>query len=421
MLIMNVSKADGLADGDCQSHEEGWRPSVDCPHDSMDTMTWPRHLVRVGDVRFECNKDDIEGEKDLPRNLDSWIGAALQAEHLALLLGNGLTTAQTLLCGASPASMSAQVPVEDAELAALIDAECERVAAASGRGTPNLEDSLRVALGVADSLRVLSDPRAARLQGAIESTLSELRTGVLAAESGIVAGGDSVPEKGTGDLTANGYLVSFLLSFAGRSPTRDRLNIFTTNYDRLIEHGCEVAGLRVLDRFVGQLEPRFRSSRVDVDLHYNPPGIRGEPRFLDGVVRLSKLHGSVDWQWRDQTIVRSPLPFGSASATGSPSDLMIYPNSAKDFETSFFPYAELFRDFSAAVCRSNSVLVSFGYSFGDDHINRVIADMLAIPSTHLLAILWDDAGGRAERFVTRHGRDGQVSVLLGPHYGDLTT
>ncbi len=73
------------------------------------------------------------------------------------------------------------------------------------------------------------------------------------------------------------------MSFASRVGTRERLEIFTTNYDRLIEAGSELAGLRLLDRFVGCLTPPiFRSSRLNIDMHYNPPGIRGEPRYLEG-------------------------------------------------------------------------------------------------------------------------------------------
>ena len=52
---------------------------------------------------------------------------------------------------------------------------------------------------------------------------------------------------------------------------------------------------------------------------------------------------------------------------------MIYPNPAKDIETAYYPYADLFRDFSASLCRPNSSLITYGYGFGDDHINRVIA------------------------------------------------
>jgi hypothetical protein len=41
-------------------------------------------------------------------------------------------------------------------------------------------------------------------------------------------------------------------------------------------------------------------------------------------------------------------------------------------ETAFYPYADLFRDFSASLCRPNSSLVTCGYGFGDDHVNRAI-------------------------------------------------
>lgn len=70
-------------------------------------------------------------------------------------------------------------------------------------------------------------------------------------------------------------LQSFLLSFASRAASRERLHVFTTNYDRLIERGCDDAGLRIIDRFVGTLRPLFRNTRIELDYHYNPPGIRG--------------------------------------------------------------------------------------------------------------------------------------------------
>jgi hypothetical protein len=172
------------------------------------------------------------------------------------------------------------------------------------------------------------------------------------------------------------------------------LHVFTINYDRLIEHGCDLAGLRIIDRFVGALNPIFRASRVEVDVHYNPPGIRGEPRFMEGVVRLTKLHGSLDWHFDndERRIHRKGIPFGApADHTDMPKapvdTVMVYPNPAKDVETTQYPYAELFRDFAAAICRPNAVAVTYGYGFGDDHVNRVLLDMLTIPSTLWSAII----------------------------------
>jgi hypothetical protein len=161
-------------------------------------------------------------------------------------------------------------------------------------------------------------------------------------------------------------------------------------------------------------------------MHYNPPGIRGEPRYLEGVVRLTKLHGSLDWSYRNGFVRKIGLPFGAGvdhlSVISTPSEsVMVYPNAAKDRETSEYPYVELFRDYAAAVCRPNSVLVTYGYGFGDEHINRVIADMLTIPSTHLVIISFGDEGGRISAFSERIGRKAQISLLLGPHFAAMPT
>lgn len=99
--------------------------------------------------------------------------------------------------------------------------------------------------------------------------------------------------------------------------------------------------------------------------------------------------------------------------------LMVYPNASKDQETAAYPYVELFRDFAAAVCRPNSTVVCYGYGFGDDHINRVIEDMLTIPSTHLVIISHGDPLGRIMRLYGRGGRKAQVTILLGDHLGDF--
>ncbi len=98
---------------------------------------------------------------------------------------------------------------------------------------------------------------------------------------------------------------------------------------------------------------------------------------------------------------------------------MIYPNAAKDLETAGFPYVELFRDFAAAICRPNVTLVTYGYSFGDEHINRVILDMLTIPSTHLVIISYDDPLGRIMDIYNKTGRASQISLLVGPVLADI--
>jgi len=93
------------------------------------------------------------------------------------------------------------------------------------------------------------------------------------------------------------------------------------------------------------------------------------------------LHGSLDWQYdKDLKVIKKiGLPFGVDTGmnllpTNPANSVMIYPNPMKDRETAEYPYVELFRDFAAAVCKPNSTLVTYGYGFGDDHINRIISD-----------------------------------------------
>jgi hypothetical protein len=283
-----------------------------------------------------------------------------------------------------------------------------------------LEDQLRAAIALYEGLRIVKNAAAPGWKAALDGAIKSLFMGILSTER-VIGASLQLP-------TSKGYplLVGFLMSFASRSSSRERLHIFTTNYDRLIEHGCDLLGVRVLDRFIGALSPEYRSSRQTVDYHYNPPGIRGEPRYLESVIRFTKLHGSIDWRFQGNRLHRCGLPFGADdSHSETPAEpferLMVYPNPAKDVETLYYPYADLFRDFAAATCQPNSSLVTYGYGFGDDHVNRVILDMMTIPSTHLVIVSYDHAEGRVMRFCERLGRDAQVSLLVGNHFGNLKT
>ena len=311
-------------------------------------------------------------------------------------------------------------------------AEVKRAAEAAGRESGNFEDQIRVASELLRGLEIVhgkkvdgthDDAQVSALRNALTDALGSFVSSILDGERDLAS---SPNEK---RMQAFNYLVNFLMSFASRSGTRERLNLFTTNYDRYIEAGADAAGLRIIDRFVGTLAPMFRASRLDIDLHYNPPGIRGEPRYLEGVARFTKLHGSVDWVDYDGAIRRIGLPFGAKTilpflpAPGLKNmdarRIMVYPNTAKDRETAYYPYVELFRDLATAICRPNSTLVCYGYSFGDEHINRVIEDMLTIPSAHLVIVAYDDPLGRIMGTFEKLGRPAQVTLLVGDHLGDL--
>lgn len=384
------------------------------------------HYFRIGRDIYAEDQEPTEGDK-FRRKIEPWLSAIFQSEHFSVLLGSGFTTA---VAAAAKTGAVGMAPVEfPAEYAKQINAHAAASAKELGRGTPNIEDQIRAALALALGLRILGQSEEAtatqgrKLSQAINDVLKHLLRSILEAEQNLKAKLEGDTDEGS---AARRLLESFLLSCASRAATRERLHLFTTNYDRLIEYGCDLIGLRLIDRFVGTLRPMFRSSRIEIDLHYNPPGIRGEPRYLEGVAKISKLHGSVDWRFEKTRLVREGLPFGAPiEHPGIPAavsdSVMIYPNPAKDLETLEYPYADLFRDFSAALCRPNSALVTYGYGFGDDHINRTVADMLTIPSTHLVIIAFSDDNGRIENFLKKTGKEAQVSLFLGSHFGNLST
>ncbi|MGB2058425.1 MAG: SIR2 family protein [Alcanivorax sp.] len=369
-------------------------------------------------------KSDEFDQKELRNRIEPWLTSLFQSEHLSFLAGSGLTHAVHYLAAGKGAAGMGALTLSNYQ--AEIDKAAENAAEAAGRKKGNLEDQLRVANELLRGLEVLQkNTEAAALSTELQTGMQDFAQSILCSEAGIAKAEEFKREQ------AFNTLVTFLMSFASRTGVRDRLNIFTTNYDRLIEAGAELAGLHLLDRFLGNLMPIFRSSRLDLDMHYNPPGIRGEPRYLEGVARYTKLHGSVDWLQTGKDIRRFGLPFGAGSVEpylqapglgeATAQKLIIYPNAAKDRETADYPYVELFRDLAAAVCRPNSTLVTYGYSFGDEHINRVIRDMLTIPSTHLVVISYDDPLGRIMQTYKEIGRPSQISLLIGPALADLST
>lgn len=398
----------------------------------------PKDPEKPFKVSKTCSWAKVEeefGREKLRSRIEPWLTALVQSEHLSLLIGSGLTHA--VHCLATEDTLPVMGKVEFSVFKDRINDAAKKTAEAALRAEANFEDQIRVANELLSGLEHYCPENAAfRGSKKLRKQIDNLRENITQAIEGFAK---SILE-GERNLAcapieqrdnAINYLVSFLMSFASRSGTRDRLHLFTTNYDRYIEAGADVAGLRLIDRFVGTVMPVFRASRLDVDLHYNPPGIRGEPRYLEGVARFTKLHGSVDWVDCHGQIRRFGLPFGAEdtkpylAAPGLDSagamQLMIYPNPAKDRETIFYPYSELFRDFAAAVCRPNSTLVCYGYSFGDEHINRIIEDMLTIPSAHLVIISYSDPLGRIMQTYGKLGRPAQITLLLGNHVGDLET
>lgn len=165
-----------------------------------------------------------------------------------------------------------------------------------------------------------------------------------------------------------------------------RVNIFTLNYDTLVEQAADAEGVVLIDGFIGTLRRVFRPECYDQDLYFPAETTEGRVQRHDRVSHLYKLHGSINWVSQDH---EWDNPYGLVSKsqvlTGD-EVAVIYPTPTKFGETLGMPYAELFRRFAVSVVRPQSTLFVIGYGFGDDHVNSIIRQALAVPSFTLIIV-----------------------------------
>jgi len=210
---------------------------------------------------------------------------------------------------------------------------------------------------------------------------------------------------------------TFVRKLLTRPLNLKRVNIFTLNYDTLVEQACDAEGVVLLDGFVGTQRRIFRPESYEQDLYFPAETTEGRVHRFDRVLHLYKLHGSITWIATEPSIDN---PYGVEAGvfdSDGKEPLLIYPTPAKYGETLGLPYSELFRRFAAAVVRPQSVLFVIGYGFGDEHVNAIIRQALAVPSFTLLIV---DPAPKSNFVKTlRKQKDRRVWIAEGPSLGTL--
>ncbi len=166
-----------------------------------------------------------------------------------------------------------------------------------------------------------------------------------------------------------------------------RANIFTLNYDTLIEQAADASGIVLVDGFIGNVKRVFRPESYDLDFYYPAQTTEGRVHRYDRALHLYKLHGSINWYGDTQSWDN---PYGltcvNSKAPNQETDVIVYPSPLKYGQTLGLPYSELFRRFCASISQPQSVLFVIGYGFGDDHVNTLIHQALATPSFTLVIV-----------------------------------
>ena len=148
------------------------------------------------------------------------------------------------------------------------------------------------------------------------------------------------------------------------------LEIFTTNYDLVLEDAIKQAEIKVN---LG-LAPDYRRMTLDMTPWHTPPALGSDPMF-------TKLHGSVNWQHDNGNITISTPRF----TEDHDNHCILYPGYKGT------PTEEPFSVFHTRLQRvvrgehgSLTAAVFIGFAFRDNHINSILDDLPSKPLKYVI-------------------------------------
>lgn len=173
------------------------------------------------------------------------------------------------------------------------------------------------------------------------------------------------------------------------------INIFTTNYDNLIEKALEKNHIDYFDGFEGRIKPEFSTSNYG-KLICKQTELSG--RVSETIsVNLFKLHGSIYWKQENGKIVFDDYKerFEEILLSTDRDEFLknyeklaiVNPEKSKFNSTVMNSnYYDQIRMFANELERQNTVLIAFGFSFEDEHMTQVIGRALSSNPTLTLIV-----------------------------------
>ena len=149
------------------------------------------------------------------------------------------------------------------------------------------------------------------------------------------------------------------------------VELFTTNYDLLLEQALEDCRVAYFDGFAGVRRPFFDIRAMEEDTL--------PPRWA----RVWKLHGSLNWYHDpERGVLRGAQSEGGLKR-------VIHPSHLKYEESRRMPYLAMIDRLRAFLRQPSSALVIAGYSFRDEHLNEVVMQGLqGTPSAAAFGLLF---------------------------------
>lgn len=180
-------------------------------------------------------------------------------------------------------------------------------------------------------------------------------------------------------------MVSFA-SWLNWIPRDYNKEIFTLNYDLILERSFEELQIPYFDGFIGANEPFFLAESIESKDKLDLPPISW--------IRLWKLHGSFGWIWQkksDEDAYRIVRVGAFGRERDASKELVIYPTRDKYELSRKQPFTAYFDKLRNYLQDGELLFIINGYSFSDEHINEVIFSSLKQNNRlHIIAFIFED-------------------------------
>ena len=175
------------------------------------------------------------------------------------------------------------------------------------------------------------------------------------------------------DLPGGDTPYHVLASWIQAIPRERPVEIFTTNYDLLLEQAFEAQRQPYFDGFVG-------SDSAFLDLES-----MAKDDLPSRWARLWKIHGSINWWMTKDNKIRRSRDVHEGE------QLLIYPSHLKYDQSRQMPYSAMLDRLKEFLRSGQCVLITCGYSFRDEHVNAYIGQGLSgNPNAACFGMLFSD-------------------------------
>ena len=175
-----------------------------------------------------------------------------------------------------------------------------------------------------------------------------------------------------------------LAAWVGGTDRSHPVEIFTPNYDLLIEEALERTEIPYFDGFSGSHQPFFDPASI------------AKNDLPSRWCRIWKLHGSIGWTTSED---------GRITRTGDRSSSnLIYPDHLKYDSVKKLPFSAFLDRLRSFLLTPDTLLVSCGFSFQDSHIVAVLNESLsANPAASVFAFQYQNLQdeGRATEIASK--------------------